>query len=152
MATYNGNSQSGLINLLKTMGIVNSDQYYNPSTDSYGAVTSNTENPYSMSTSSQNSPSVTTPSYASLGMQGLQTLSNLGSAYTAYKNLGLAEDEFDFNKGLAETNLANQASLINEDRLNSANVGLSLAGSTLSDSQKDAVRNKIKSNNVSGTI
>ena len=86
------------------------------------------------------------------GLQGVQALSGLASAYTGYKGLGLAEDQFEFQKDLANTNLANQASLVNENRLNSANVGLSLAGTTMNDTQKQAARDRITANNVSGSI
>jgi len=86
------------------------------------------------------------------GLQGVQALSGLASAYTGYKGLGLAEDQFKFQKDLAQTNLENQAALINENRLNSANVGLGLAGGTISDSQKQAIRDNVTASNVSSRI
>lgn len=52
-----------------------------------------------------------------LGMQGLGAL---GSLYTGYKSLGLAQDQFDFNKKMATTNLNNSVTAYNtglEDRL-----------------------------------
>lgn len=48
-----------------------------------------------------------------LGLLGLQGYFGLQSANTAKKQLGLANRQFDFEKGLANRNLANQAQTIN---------------------------------------
>lgn len=45
---------------------------------------------------------------------GIGALTNLSNIYTGFKGLGLAEDSFNFNKGVTNTNLANQAKLANE--------------------------------------
>lgn len=45
---------------------------------------------------------------------GIGALSNLANIYTGFKGLGLAEDSFNFNRDLTNTNLANQANLTNE--------------------------------------
>ena len=88
---------------------------------------------------------------AGTALQGVQALSGLASAYTGLKGLGLAEDQFGFQKDTVNRNIANQAALINENRMKSADVGLALAGSTMSDAQKTATRNKITSGNVDGS-
>lgn len=44
---------------------------------------------------------------------GLQALASLSNAYNARKSFKLAEDQFDFSKGLSTTNLANQAKTVN---------------------------------------
>ena len=71
----------------------------------------------------QNSPSVTPPNDTGMGfsdiMSGFNALTGGIQAYTGIKQLGLAEDSFKFNKGVTETNLANQAQSVNtqlEDR------------------------------------
>ena len=66
------------------------------------------------------------------------------------ENLGLAGDKFAMRN--YNVNLANQADLINEQRLNAANVGLSLAGNTMTDAQKEATRSGIAAGNVARTI
>ena len=45
----------------------------------------------------------------------LQALGSLYGAYSGNKQLGLAEDQFKFSKGLASVNLSNQANLVNAD-------------------------------------
>jgi len=64
-----------------------------------------------------------------------QGLGALGSAYTAYKGLGLAEDQFGFEKALANRNLANQGQLINTQLQNAADVGLALGGGAMTPEQ-----------------
>lgn len=90
--------------------------------------------------------------YLQTGADVIGALSGLAGAYTGLQNYKLAKDKFGFEKGMALTNLANQGNLINEQRMNAANVGLGLAGSTLSDAQKEAVRNKVTAGNVKTTL
>ena len=87
----------------------------------------------------------------STAAQGVQAAAGLAQAYTGLKSLGLAKKQFSFQKDAANRDVANQAKLINESRANSGNVGLALAGNTMSDVQKTAARNKIISNNVDGS-
>lgn len=47
-------------------------------------------------------------------MGGLQSAAGLFGAYNGYKQLGLAQDAFNFEKDMAQTNLANSANLTNE--------------------------------------
>lgn len=59
---------------------------------------------------------------------GLQALSGLANAYMSYKNYGLAKDQFNFQKGLANRNLANQAKVINNAYDNAAQVAAGMIG------------------------
>jgi hypothetical protein len=85
------------------------------------------------------------------GLGAVQAGAGLLGAYTGLKGLGLAQDQFAFNKASANRDVANQASLINESRLNAANVGLGLAGNTMSDAQRAATRARISAGNVDGS-
>jgi hypothetical protein len=85
------------------------------------------------------------------GLAGVQAAAGLMNAYTGYKGLGLAKDQFAFQKSAANRDVANQASLINESRMNAGNVGLALAGNTMNDAQRTAARNKISAGNVDGS-
>ena len=58
----------------------------------------------------------------------LQGLGNLADAYTAYKGLQLAKDQFKYQKGLANRNLANQAQVINNSYDNAAQVAAGMIG------------------------
>lgn len=90
--------------------------------------------------------------YLNTGAQVASGLSDLWGAYTGYQGVQQAKDEFEYNKALQNANLANQADLINESRLNSTNVGLALAGSSMNDAQKQAARDTTISNNVARTV
>lgn len=59
---------------------------------------------------------------------GLQALSGLANAYMGYKNYGLAKDQFNYQKGLANRNLANQAKVINNAYDNAAQVAAGMIG------------------------
>lgn len=58
----------------------------------------------------------------------LQGLGGLAGAYTAYKGLQLAKDQFRYQKGLANRNLANQAKVINNSYDNAAQVAAGMIG------------------------
>ena len=58
----------------------------------------------------------------------LQGLGGLANAYTAYKGLQLAKDQFKYQKGLANRNLANQAKIINNSYDNAAQVAAGMIG------------------------
>ena len=58
----------------------------------------------------------------------LQGLGGLAGAYTAYKGLQLAKDQFSYQKGLANRNLANQAKIINNSYDNAAQVAAGMIG------------------------
>ena len=59
---------------------------------------------------------------------GLQGLSGLASAYTGFKALQQAQDQFDFQKKLANRNIANQAKVINNTYDNAAQVAAGMIG------------------------
>ena len=59
---------------------------------------------------------------------GLQSLGGLASAYMGYKNYKMAKDQFGFQKGLANRNLANQAKTINNAYSNAAQVAAGMVG------------------------
>ena len=65
---------------------------------------------------------------ASAGTDILQGMSGLASAYTAYKGLQLAKDQFRYQKGLANRNLANQSKIINNSYDNAAQVAAGMIG------------------------
>lgn len=64
---------------------------------------------------------------AAIGM-GLQGLGGLANAYMGYKNYQLAQDQFNFQKGLARRNLANQAKIINNTYDTAAQVAAGMIG------------------------
>lgn len=66
--------------------------------------------------------------YLSAGAGILQGIGGLASAYTAYKGLQLAKDQFGFQKGLANRNLANQAKITNNAYDNAAQVAAGMIG------------------------
>jgi len=85
------------------------------------------------------------------GLAGVQAAAGLLNAYTGLKGLGLAKDQFGFAKSAANRDVANQAKLTNNSILNSAEVGNSLAGSTMNDAQRTASLAKAKSRFVDGS-
>lgn len=90
--------------------------------------------------------------YLDMGGQLVGALSSGLAAYTGLQELGMAKDKFSFEKDLAKTNMANQASLINTELQNRADVGMALAGNTMTPEQRAAAQNKVKSSYVSGNI
>ena len=66
--------------------------------------------------------------YIGAGADILQGLSGLASAYMGYKNYNLAKEQFGFQKGLANRNLANQAKVINNTYDNAAQVAAGMIG------------------------
>lgn len=60
---------------------------------------------------------------------GLQGLAGLASAYTGLQNYYLAKDALNFQKDLANRNLANQAKIINNTYDNAAQVAAGMIGS-----------------------
>ena len=66
--------------------------------------------------------------YIGAGAGVLQGLGGLANAYTAYKGLQLAQDQFKYQKGLANRNLANQSKIINNSYDNAAQVAAGMIG------------------------
>ena len=61
---------------------------------------------------------------------GLNAVSGIGNMINSINALNLARDQFDYQKGLANTNLANQAKIINNTYDNAAKVSAALMGSS----------------------
>ncbi len=59
---------------------------------------------------------------------GLQSLGGLANAYLGYKNYKMAKEQFGFQKGLANKNLANQAKTINNAYDNAGQVAAGMIG------------------------
>lgn len=83
--------------------------------------------------------------------QGAQAAAGLANAYLGYKNYGIAKDQFNFAKAAANRDVANQAQLINNSIQNSGEVGMSLAGNTMSPEQRMAKQAQLNSMKVSGS-
>ena len=66
--------------------------------------------------------------YIGAGANILQGISGLANAYMGYKNYELAKEQFGFQKGLANRNLANQAKVINNSYDNAAQVAAGMIG------------------------
>jgi hypothetical protein len=66
--------------------------------------------------------------YIGAGAGILQGVSGLANAYMGYKNYKLAKEQFGFQKGLANRNLANQAKVINNSYDNAAQVAAGMIG------------------------
>lgn len=90
---------------------------------------------------------------------GLQALSGLANAFLGYKAYGLAKDQFRYQKGLANRNLANQAKIINNTYDNAAQVAAGMIGSRDSSGNYgmtnqaivDTYANKAKEKHVDGS-
>lgn len=74
----------------------------------------------------------------SAGAEGLKALSGLANAYIGYKNYGLAKDTFNFEKAAANANYINAAKDYNTQLQNASDVGLALAGSSVTPEQRAA--------------
>jgi hypothetical protein len=79
----------------------------------------------------------------------LQGLGGLASAYMAYKQYGLAKDAFNFNKGLANRNLATQGQLLNQEMYDRK--ARELAGSSLSPEEKARALEEVKNKYIDTT-
>lgn len=96
---------------------------------------------------------------AAIGM-GIQGLSGLANAYMGYQNYQLAKDQFNYQKGLANRNLANQAKIINNTYDTAAQVAAGMIGGRDSYgnygfTNQDVINrysNSAKDKHVSGTI
>ena len=82
---------------------------------------------------------------------GLNALSNLASAYTGYKQYGLAKDTFDFNLALTKRNLANQAKVTNAAIEDRARGRLSQEGGNIPNLDR-LVANQTADRKIKGTL
>ena len=86
--------------------------------------------------------------YIGAGAQVFNAAAAGMNAYTGIKSLGLAKDEFGFKVAATNRDVANQGKLVNNDIINSNNVGLMLAGNTLSPEQQAASKAAAQSRQV----
>ena len=145
--TYGGAGNYGYVN--------NGDSWVGVSKDAFDAVgnTAPTMSAVEFSKTNPNGPGwFGSGGYLSTAGQAIGGLGSLLSGYAGIKALGLAEDKFDFEKGLGLANLYNAGTLANEDRMNRAETGLALAGNTLTDEQKAARIADVTKNNVRTTL
>lgn len=77
---------------------------------------------------------------ASLGLGGLEAYTGLQSIGLGKKALGLAKQQFAFEKGMANRNLANQATTINNAYDASAQIAAGMLGSRTTDSNTGLAR------------
>jgi len=74
--------------------------------------------------------------YFDTGSQILGGLTSGLAAYTAYKNLGLAQDKFDFEKSATNRNAINEAGLANSLMDRNARIVTEMAGSNMTDADR----------------
>jgi len=88
-----------------------------------------------------------TGGYLDLGFKGVNAAIGGVQAYTGLAALGLAKDQFGFEKSVTNRNLLNQGTMVNNAYDNSAQVGLALTGK-LSSEQKAAYMDQVKQKHV----
>lgn len=89
--------------------------------------------------------------YASTGSKLLEGIGSLMNAQNAKKSLKLANEKFGFEKAAANRNVINQSKSYNEELGRRADVGLALAGNSLSDGQRQATLDKVAGQRLSET-
>jgi hypothetical protein len=80
--------------------------------------------------------------------QGLGAVANLANAYLGYKNYGLAKDKFGFETNRA---IANQASEYNTGIQNAGEVGMGLAGNTMTANDRAMRQAQLEGQKISGS-
>jgi len=98
------------------------------------------------------------PQQQSAFATGLQTgadVVNAGAAvmnaYTGWKGLGLAEDQFNFSKESTNRDVANQAKIINDEFANRNDVGLALGGGAMTPAEIAASKANVAKKYVDGS-
>jgi hypothetical protein len=81
---------------------------------------------------------------------GVSAAAGLANGYLGYKNYGLAKDKFGFEKAATNRNIANQASQYNTELQNRGEVGIGLAGNSMSSDQVAARNAQLASQKISG--
>lgn len=90
--------------------------------------------------------------YLGMGAQVLGAGSSIMNAITGMKALKLAEDQFAHEKGLAAANLYNSGTLANNALQNRTEVGNALAGSAMTNDEKQSAMDKTRSQFVKTAI
>jgi len=105
-----------------------------------------------------NNPNSPTPENTGAWTKNLQAgasvvgaTAGLANAYLGFKNYALAKKQYAFQKSVTNRNLANQATLINEQLDRRARVGNALAGNTLTADEKAARLDRAAKNHVDGS-
>lgn len=83
--------------------------------------------------------------------EGVKAATGLANAYLGYKNYGLAKDMFGFQKAATNRSVANQASEYNTGVQNAGEVGMSLAGNSMSANDRAARQAQLDSQKISGS-
>jgi len=98
------------------------------------------------------------PQQQSAFTTGLQTgadVVNAGAAvmgaYTGWKGLQLAEDQFDFSKAATNRDIANQSKIINNEYANRNDVGLALGGGAMTADEIAASKANVSKKYVNGS-
>ncbi len=84
-----------------------------------------------------------------------ELLSGFGGLYGAYQGgqaLDQAKDQFDFQKGIANTNLANQAQTINTQLADRQRARIASTGNNNANNTYESLNSYLKNNQVSGKI
>jgi len=85
------------------------------------------------------------------GSQVVGALSSAMNAYTGWKGLELAEDQFDFTKKSTNRDIANKAKVINNEIGQANEVGLALGGGAMTAEQIAASRQAATARKVNGS-
>ena len=118
------NSSSMFNGINDSNGMFGSSSGYNGVDSMYGDI-ANTNVPTPSTSSSGFGFNTGTLGVVTSGLQGL---SGLAQAFVGMKNYELAQQQFKYQKGLANRNLANQAKIINNTYDNAAQVAAGMIG------------------------
>jgi hypothetical protein len=86
-----------------------------------------------------------------IGADVVNAGSALMGAYTGWKGLQLAEDQFDFSKAATNRDIANQSKIINNEYANRNEVGLALGGGAMTADQIAASKANVAKKYVDGS-
>lgn len=89
--------------------------------------------------------------WVGLGLRGVQAATGLANTILGFQQYKQGKRQFQFQKDLANRNLANQASLINTQLDSRTGIGNGLAGSTLSTEEKAGIRKDTENRHVDGS-
>jgi hypothetical protein len=89
--------------------------------------------------------------YFKVGLDSLNALNGLANSYLGYKNYQLSKNAFNYQKALANRNLANTVSTINTQLDSKTGIGNGLAGTTLTDEEKAQNRADTTSRHLDGS-
>lgn len=112
-----------------TSNNINSGDFWDTYNNNFGNMNNGLANYNSNNNNNNNNTKIGWNTQTLAGIaDGLEALSGLANAYMGYKNYQFAKDQFNFQKGLANRNLANQAKVINNAYDNAAQVAAGMIG------------------------